>query len=117
MNKNELEKLKKFFETTFKNYLGDHNYKESQKDFQVFKTYYDGLKEKKVFTEYQQRLIDGFCFQFELQFVNIFKQCSGIQGLFDILIKLSEKPDDKESINKLTEYAMALGFEKKKEKN
>ena len=72
MDKNELEKLKKFFETTFKNYLGDHNYKESQKDFQVFKTYYDGLKEKKVFTEYQQRLIDGFCFQFELQFVNIF---------------------------------------------
>ena len=35
MDKKELEKLKKFFETTFKNYIGDHNYNESQKDFSV----------------------------------------------------------------------------------
>ena len=62
MDKKELEKLKKFFETTFKNYIGDHNYNESQKDFQVFKTYYDRLKKKKVFTDYQERLIDVFVF-------------------------------------------------------
>lgn len=110
MDSKELTKLK----NVFKNLLGDFNgistYQEKHKSLVDFKKYYDSAKEQRIFTEHQEKIIDALFNNLEIQILNIFKQTNGIEEFFDVLIKLSEKPDDKESLEKIVEYAKSLGI-------
>ena len=80
-----IEKDLKELENNFLNHLGE---------YYGVKTYENKATKLKVFKR---------------QF-NIFKQTDNFVEFLDVLIKLSKKPDDKESLEKIVEYAKSLGI-------
>ena len=71
---------------------------------------FDKAVENKLFTEHQVKILTALLHNFEIQLLNIFKQTDNFVEFLDVLIKLSKKPDDKESLEKIVEYAKSLGI-------
>ena len=110
MDSKELTKLRNVFKNLLRDFNGVSTYQEKHKHLTDFKKYYDQAKEQRLFTEHQEKIVDALFHNLEIQILNIFKQTNGIEEFFDVLIKLSEKPDDKESLEKIVEYAKSLGI-------
>ena len=110
MDTKELTKLKNVFRNLLRDFNGIKTYQEKHKNLEDFKKYYDEAKKLRIFTEHQEKIVDTLFHNLEVQILNIFKQTAGIDEFFDVLIKLSEKPDDKESLEKIVEYAKSLGI-------
>ena len=110
MDTKELTKLKNVFRNLLRDFNGVGTYQDKHKNLTDFKKYYDQAKEQRIFTEHQEKIVDALFHNLEIQILNIFKQTNGIEEFFDVLIKLSEKPDDKESLEKIVEYAKSLGI-------
>jgi predicted nucleotide-binding protein (sugar kinase/HSP70/actin superfamily) len=110
MDSKELTKLKNVFKNLLRDFNGIGTYQDKHKNLTDFKNYYDKAKEQRLFTEHQEKIVDALFHNLEIQILNIFKQTNSIEEFFDVLIKLSEKPDDKESLEKIVEYAKSLGI-------
>tara|TARA_R100000329_G_scaffold59536_1_gene53423 strand:- start:117 stop:449 length:333 start_codon:yes stop_codon:yes gene_type:complete len=109
-----IEKDLKELENNFLNHLGEYygvkTYENKATRLKVFKRHFDKAVENKLFTEHQEKILTALLHNFEIQLLNIFKQTDNFVEFLDVLIKLSKKPDDKESLEKIVEYAKSLGI-------
>ena len=112
-----IEKDLKELENNFLNHLGEYygvkTYENKAVKLKVFKRHFDKAVENKLFTEHQEKILTALLHNFEIQLLNIFKQTDNFVEFLDVLIKLTKKPDDKESLEKIVEYEI-LEYKRKR---